>query len=125
VTVVDADAPESPIDGQVFMLAVAKASVGPERLPDLLGRVQADLTDRVDTYRRSFERVFDDPDREVFLVADGHWETVGERLGFDRRETDAVRRAHAEQLQRLGTEADRREEFETALEIREAVVIGT
>jgi hypothetical protein len=120
----DAD-PNSPIDGQVFMLAVAKASVGPDRLPDLLARAQTDLDGRLDDYRRQFERVAEEDDREIFLVSEGHWETVGDRLGFGRRETDAVRRTHAEQLRRVGSETDRREEFEIALDIREAVVVRT
>ncbi|MFC7172912.1 hypothetical protein ACFQL0_05220 [Haloplanus litoreus] len=106
------------------MLTAAKASVGPGRLSDLLAAVQSDLRDRLDTYRREFERVADGDDREVFLVPTDHWERIGERLGLDRREIDAVARAHAEQLRRIGSETDRRDEFETALEIREAVVVG-
>lgn len=118
-------APNSPIDGQVFMLAAAKASVGPGSLSDLLARVQTDLVDRIDAYRREFEQVgYDDGDREVFLVPADHWESVGERLGFGRRETRAVARTHAEQLRRIGSDTGRREEFETALEIRQAVVVG-
>jgi len=62
--------------------------------------------------------------REAFLVDGDHWERVGAELGLGERERDAVRRAHAAQLERLGSETDRREEFETALEIREAAVIG-
>jgi len=116
--------PNSPIDGQVFMLTSAKASVGPGRLSDLLVTVQSDLHDRLDTYRRDFERVAEADDREIFLVPTDHWQRIGERLGLGRRETDAVARAHAEQLRRIGSETDRRDEFETALEIREAVVIG-
>jgi len=117
-------APESPIDGHVFMLASAKASVDPATLSDLLRRVQTYLADRRDTYRREFECVAESDDREVFLVPTGHWETLGDRLAFDGRERKAVARTHAEQLQRIGSETGRDEEFETALEIREAVVIG-
>jgi hypothetical protein len=117
-------APNSPIDGQVFMLASAKASVGPGALSDLLARVQTDLADRLDTYRREFERVAAADDREVFLVPSDHWESVGERLDLGRRETEAVARTHAEQLRRIGSDTGRREEFETALEIRQAVVVG-
>nr|WP_251344370.1 hypothetical protein [Haloplanus sp. GDY1] len=106
------------------MLASAKASVGPGRLSDLLETVQADLRGRLDTYRREFERVADGDGREVFLVPTDHWEDVGDRLGLDRRGIDAVARTHAEQLRRIGSDTGRREEFETALEIREAVVIG-
>lgn len=117
-------APDTPIDGQVFMLAAAKASVGPGRLSELLEQVQRHLNDRLDTYRREFERIVETEDREVFLVPTGHWEELGDRLALDQRETDAIARAHAEQLRRIGSATDRREEFETALEIREAVVIG-
>ncbi|MFB6196084.1 MAG: hypothetical protein ABEI80_07920 [Haloplanus sp.] len=106
------------------MLASAKASVGPGTLSELLRRVQTDLEDRLDAYRRQFERVVETDEREVFLVPTDHWETIGDRLGLGRRETEAVARTHAEQLRRIGSESDRREEFETALEIREAVVIG-
>jgi hypothetical protein len=114
----------SPIDGQAFMLAAAKGSVDPGTLSELLSRVQADLVERIDTYRREFECVAERENRTVFLVPTGHWKTVGDRLGFDERERKAVARAHAEQLRRIGSETDRNEEFETALEIREAVVVG-
>jgi hypothetical protein len=117
-------APNSPIDGQVFVLAAAKASVDPRTLSELLGRVQSHLDGRRDTYRREFERVVESDDREVFLAPTGHWETIGDRLGLGDRERKAVARTHAEQLRRLGSETDRGEEFETALEIREAVVVG-
>jgi hypothetical protein len=60
----------------------------------------------------------------VFLVPRDHWGAVGERLGLAARERDAVRRAHEEQLRRVGSETGRRDEFEAALEIRSAVVIG-
>jgi len=56
-------------------------------------------------------------------VPEGHWAEVCSDLGLPEREVDAVRRAHAQQLRRVGSKTDRREEFETALEIREAVVI--
>ena len=44
-------------------------------------------------------------------------------MGFEEREWTALRRAHAEHLQRIGSNLDRRREFETALELREAVVV--
>lgn len=115
---------EFPIEGQVLVLAAAKASVAPNTLPELLCHVQADLGPRLDDYRREFECVAEDDERVTFLVPSDHWTTVGDRLGCNRRETDAVRRAHTEQLRRLGSRLGRRDEFETALEIREAVVIG-
>ena len=114
----------TPIDGQAFLMAAAKGSADPTTLSAALGRVQTDLQFRREDYRREYERVVADDEREVFLVPADHWETVGGRLGLNRRETDAVARAHAAQLRRCGTALDRREEFETALEIRDAVVIG-
>lgn len=114
----------APIDGQVFMLASAKASVDPGTLSELLSCVQSYLDDRRDTYRREFERVVESDDREVFLVPTGHWETLGDQFDTNDRETKAIARTHAEQLRRIGSETGRDEEFETALEIREAVVIG-
>lgn len=113
-----------PLDGQVLLLVSAKSSVVPQLLPELVDRVQADLAPRLDEYRRRYERVERSPERETFLVPTDHWETIGERVGLDRRERSAVRRAHEEQLRRIGTEIDRREEFESALEIRTAVAIG-
>lgn len=113
-----------PIDGQVLLLAAAKASVGPGRLSDLADLAQAELGEEVGLYRRRYERVHAADDREAFLVDGDHWERVGDRLGFGSREVDAVQRAHAEQLRRLGRHTDREAEFETALEIRDAVFVG-
>ncbi|MFD1514604.1 hypothetical protein [Halomarina rubra] len=113
-----------PIDGPALLLAAAKASVGPQLLPDLVDHVQADLGERLDDYRRRYELVDETDDACVFLVEAGHWETLGDRLGLDRRERDAVKRAHEEHLRRVGERTERREEFETALEIRECVVVG-
>jgi hypothetical protein len=120
----DGGAADHPIEGQVIILAGAKASVPLSRLPDLLARAQADLAPRLDEYRDGYELVGETDAFVVFLVPTGHWEAVGDRLGFEPREADAVRRAHEEQLLRVGTRTDRREEFATALEIREAVVIA-
>ena len=114
-----------PLDGQVLVLAAAKASVAPERLPRLVDRAQVHLGPRLDAYRREYECVAEEAERAVFLVEQGHWATVGEEIGLDEREVDALRRAHEEQLRRIGTVGDRREEFESALDIREAVVVGT
>ncbi|WP_423744142.1 hypothetical protein V5735_14385 (plasmid) [Haladaptatus sp. SPP-AMP-3] len=114
-----------PIDGQIVVLAGAKASVPLERLSELLPVVQADLGPRIDDYRREYERIHETPEWSVFLVETGHWKTVGDRLGFERRERDAVRRAHEEQFRRIGRDEGRTEEFENALEIRDAVLVGT
>lgn len=112
------------IDGAVLLLAAGKASVAPQRLPDLVERAAARLRDRVATYRRTRERVHADGTREIYLVDRDHWSTLGDELGFDERETDAVRRAHEEQLLHVGRRTGREEEFDHALEIREPVVVG-
>jgi len=112
-----------PIDGQILLLAAAKASVGPQRLPDLVDLVGADLSPRFDTYAREYEVIYEADDYTAFFVEDGHWETIGERVGFTDREIDAVRRAHREQLARYGRRTDRTAEFESALEIRDCVLI--
>ena len=122
-----------PIEGQVLVLAAAKASVPARRLPDLVDLAQAELETRVERYRREYEPLDLDLDRlsvsngaepSGFLVEGGHWESVGNALGFDRREADAVRRAHEEQLLRIARRSGRGDEFETALEIREPVFVA-
>ncbi|AGB32960.1 hypothetical protein C488_09936 [Natrinema pellirubrum DSM 15624] len=114
-----------PIEGQVLLLTAAKASVPATRLPDLIERAQARVGPDRERYRREFERCYADDDLEAFLVGWGHWEEIGEEIGLTDRELSAVRRAHEEQLLRIGRRTDREAEFETALEIREPVVIAT
>lgn len=113
-----------PIEGQVVLLAAAKASVSGSRLPALLERAQTELGPEIEAYRRRYELVVEDANVCCFFVPADHWEGVGERLGLDRREHEAIRRTHEEQLKRLGKREGRREEFETALDLRTAVVIG-
>lgn len=113
-----------PIEGQVLLIAAAKASVPTTRLPDLVDLVQTTLGPELDRYRREYECVHDTEDFAVFLVESNHWTEIGDQLGLHRREVSAVRRAHEEQLLRIGRRENREEEFETALEIRDAVVIG-
>ncbi|MGM0604356.1 MAG: hypothetical protein ACQETB_01655 [Halobacteriota archaeon] len=121
----DGDVGPIPIDGQPLLLAGVKASIAPDRLPELLARAQRLFSDRIDRYRRQYERIHVGDDREVFLVPADHWQSVCAELAIDRRSCDGIRRAHVEQFKRLGSQTDRRKEFDTALEIRSAVVIGT
>ncbi|WP_435333868.1 hypothetical protein [Haloarchaeobius sp. TZWWS8] len=114
-----------PLDGQVLLVAAAKASVPPDQLPGLVDLVQEDLRSRVDDYRAEYECVHETDEYVVFFVESGHWAGIGRRLGFDRQSYEAVRRAHEEQLYRVGSQTGRREEFDAALEIRECVFIGT
>lgn len=114
-----------PLDGDVLLYAGATASVAPERIGPLLREAQVHLDARLETYRRSYECVFEETARAVFLVPEGHWEEVGAELDLPNREVDALRRAHGQQLKRIGSETGRRDEWETALEIREAVVVGS
>lgn len=113
-----------PISGQVVLLAGAKASVPLERLPDLLDRVAGHVDQESTRYERRFERVATDEERRLYLVPCGHWRRLGEAVELTERETDAVRRAHEEQFLRVGRRTDRREEFDHALDIREAVAVS-
>ncbi|RLM56855.1 hypothetical protein DVK02_08510 [Halobellus sp. Atlit-31R] len=115
-----------PLDGDVLLYTGATASVAPERLGPLLRRVQTHLEAERETYQRAYECAYADADADVvvLLVPSGHWAEFGSDHGLSEREVDALRRAHCQQLRRIGTKTDRREEFETALEIREAVVLG-
>ncbi len=114
-----------PIDGTALLKTAALASVPADRLPALLARVQADLEPRRDEYRRRYERVGTTADREAFLVEPDHWTGIGDRLDLLDRERDAVARAHETAVERWENRPERRAEFEAALEIRSAVVIGT
>lgn len=114
----------APIDGQVLLLVAAKASVGPRRVDEVVERVQVYLAPRADEYARRYEQVHETDDARYFLAEENHWEAVGDDLGFDDREVDAVRRAHTQQLLRAGRDEDREAEFESAVEIRDPVVVG-
>lgn len=114
----------NPLDGEPVLVAAAKASVAPKELPDLLERAQATLGDRLETYRRGYECAFEGDRYEAFYVEVSHWEDLGDELGFSRRERDAVARAHREQLLWASRDADRRAEVESALDLREVVVVG-
>jgi hypothetical protein len=115
---------DNPIEGQVLVLTAAKASVSGGRVPDLAAEARRELEPRADDLRRRYECVHEDDVRVVFLVPDGFWAEVGDGLDWSRREHEAVARAHAEQLLRVGRREGREAEFETALEVREAVVVG-
>lgn len=114
----------NPIDGQPLLLAAAKASVGPKLLPDLVEHVQAHVGPRIEMYRQEYERVHATDGHEVFLVEEGHWEDIANEVGLNEREQTAVERAHAEHLRYLGRRDERTAEFESALEIREVIVVG-
>ncbi|WP_233255144.1 hypothetical protein [Halopenitus persicus] len=114
-----------PFDGTVIVQAGTLASVPLSRLPAILRPLQSRLADRIDDYRREHERVLREPDREVFLVDLDHWRSLADGLGLGERPREAARRTHETQLERSGSVHDRRAEFEAALEIRSAVVIGT
>lgn len=112
-----------PIEGQMILLATAKSSIG-DRLPSLVDRVQAHLVADVEAYCRQYETVYEDDERLVLLVEDGFWDDLAVDLDLTPRERDAVRRAHAEQTLRIGRNEGREGEFETALEIREPLVLA-
>lgn len=112
-----------PIEGQMILLATAKSSVG-DRLPSLVDRVQDHLGPDRAEYRRQYETVYADDERLVLLAEDGFWDDLAVELELTPRERDAVRRAHVEQTLRIGRNEGREGEFETALEIREPLVLG-
>ncbi|WP_435176165.1 hypothetical protein [Halorussus sp. AFM4] len=116
---------DNPIEGQILVLTAAKASVAGDRVPDLVAEGRRAAEVRADDLRRRYESVHEDDVRTVLLAPEGFWAEVGEDLGWSEREREAVARANAEQLLRVGRREDRREEFETALELREAVVVGS
>jgi hypothetical protein len=113
-----------PIEGQVVLLAGAQASVTLQALSALLEDAQRHLVDRREDYGRRFERV-EAGSRTYYLADANHWERVGEELGLDDSEADAVRRAHGAQFRRDGRRLDRKAEFETAMEIRDPVAIAS
>jgi hypothetical protein len=112
-----------PIEGQVVLLAGARASVPLQRLSPLLDRVQRHLADQQQAYERQYERV--DADGTVYYLAGSdHWPAVGDALDLAENEVDAVRRAHEKQFLRDGRRLDREAEFEAALDIRQPVVLA-
>lgn len=120
----DAAGASLPFDGTVIQYAAALGSVPATRLPELLTAVQRHLAETEDDLVRRFECVHRDETRAIYLVPADQWTETGEALSLSDRETDAVRRAHERQLTRVGSKTDRKEEFETGLEIRSAVVVG-
>jgi hypothetical protein len=113
-----------PIEGQVVLLAGAQASVTLTHLSDLLERVQHHVADSRAEYDREYERIPACGDADYYLTDQDRWDAIGRRLELEDREIDAVRRTHAEQFRRDGRRQDRREEFETALDIRDVVAIA-
>ena len=117
--------PTIPIDGPVILYTCAVASIPARAMGPLLRDVQAHLHAHRQRYARRWECAIETPARAIYLVNPGHWDEVGAALSLGRRQQDAVERAHRRQLLAAGRERERREEFQTALEIRTAVVIGT
>jgi len=115
----------NPVEGQVLVLTAAKASVSGRRVPDLVAEARRELQPRADDLRRRYECVYEDDVRAIFLAPEGFWDEVADDRGWNDRERDAVARAHAEQLLRVGRLEGRHREFQAALDLREAVVVGS
>ena len=118
------DAEEVPFDAAVLQQVATDDGIGARELPELLGRVEAHLTDCRESLRRRFESPYSDDRRELFFVPPDYWEGVASVLPLSPREKQAVQRAHERQLLRIGAEARRGTEFDAALDIRTAVVVG-
>jgi len=108
------------VSGNALLVAGAKASVPLARLPDVLDAAETEVDES--RVRRECECVHD-ADEKIYLAERGFWTTVAERAGLSAREADAVRRAHEEHFRSVGRRENRTAEFETALELREAVVL--
>jgi hypothetical protein len=121
----DSESITIPLDQSAIVYASATGSIQPARIGPLLRQAQAYLCQLYDEYQRQYECTIETDGRAIFLVPAGHWTTLADEIGCSSRAIDAIARAHAEQLRRLGRQTDRRDEFETALEIRDAIVIGT
>lgn len=115
---------DHPIEGQLLLAAGARASVPLHRVDGLVERAQGHVVANVDEYERTYERIEGTRDVDFYCVEEGFWARVGEALGFDPREADAVRRAHESQFLRDGRRLDRQSEFETTLELREIVAVS-
>lgn len=118
------DADDVPFDAAVLQQVATADGVGPQELPELLGRVEAHLTDCRESLRRRFESPHSDDRRELFFVPPDYWEGVASVLPLTPLEKQAVQRAHERQLLRIGAETRRGTEFDAALDIRTAVVVG-
>lgn len=113
-----------PIEGQIVLLAGAKASVSLVQLSDLLADAQAYLATELDDYERRFEQI-DAYGVGTYILADeGYWERIGDAMECTQRETEAVARTHAAQFERDGRRMDREGEFETILEIRDVLMVN-
>lgn len=115
---------DHPIEGQLLLAAGARASVPIHRVEGLVEEAQAYVEANRADYERTYERIAGARDVDYYCVEDGFWTQAGEELGFDRREADAVRRAHEAQFTRDGRRLDRQSEFETTLELREIVAVS-
>jgi len=100
------------------------ADVDPETLDALLGRVADYFRGKERALERQYERAIDACDGVVLFADADFWERTGTALGFTEGEITAVKRAHEATLLLAGDHADRLGEFETALDVRTAVVLG-
>jgi hypothetical protein len=112
-----------PFPAALLFATAGDAVVRPERLPELLSVVQADLSLRVDEYREHHECAYEDDRLVAFFVAGDHWTSIADRLGLETSAVDATRSAHARFLLGLGADAGRAREFENALDVQDCVVI--
>jgi len=118
------DADDVPFDAAVLQQVAGGDGVDPRTLPELLGRVEAHLTESRASLRRRFESPYSDDRRELFFVPPDYWEGVASTLSLTPQEALTVRQTHERQLLRIGAETRRGSEFDAALDIRTAVVVG-
>ncbi|WP_082224676.1 hypothetical protein [Halolamina rubra] len=118
------DADAVPFDATVLQQVAHGDGIPPRELPELLGRVDAHLIDSRESLRRRFESPYSDERRELFFVPPDYWDGVASVLSLSPVEKRSVQQAHERQLLRIGAETRRGSEFDAALDIRTAVVVG-
>ncbi|GAD52216.1 hypothetical protein MBEHAL_0976 [Halarchaeum acidiphilum MH1-52-1] len=95
-----------------------------EAINALLARIADYFRGKERALGRQYERALDASDGVVLFADVDFWDRAGDALGFTDAETAAVQRAHETTLLLAGDREDRRAEFETALDVRTAVVLG-
>ena len=118
------DADAVPFDATVLQQVAHGDGIPPRELPELLGRVDAHLTDSLASLQRRFESPYSDERRTLFFVPPDYWEGLASVLQLSPDEQRAVQQVHERQLLRIGAETRRGSEFDAALDIRTAVVVG-
>lgn len=116
-------APTHALAPDALAAAADAAGLDAADIDRLAARAAAYLGGRSRNLERRYERALTADDGVVLLADTDFWDRVGDALRFEDDETAALRRAHEATLTLAGARAGRDAEFESALEIRTAVVL--